>query len=91
MAVEETFNICQAGSNFQLIEVDTASAAPARELSFDLRFQAGTEGDIVCEFLEDVIEFIETTVAAETDTEATIPEEVKIDQKLLDACEGITP
>ena len=42
----------------------------------------------MCEFLVDVIEFIGTTIAVETDTEATLPEELKVDQKLLAACES---
>ena len=42
----------------------------------------------MCDFLADVVEFIETTIAAETDTEETLPEELKVDQKLLAACES---
>ena len=83
-----TISLCKVGSNFQLTEVDPTSNGPARELSFNLRFQTDTEGSIVCECLADVVEFIETTIAAETDTEETLPEELKVDQKLLAACES---
>lgn len=85
--VQETWNICKAGSNFQLIEMDPSSST-ARELSFSLKFQASTEGDIFCTFLENVVEFIETTVNDATDTEAAIPGELEVDQKLLQKCEG---
>ena len=84
---KRTISLCQVGSNFQLTEIDPTSSDPARELSFNLRFQTDTEGSIVCEFLADVVEFIETTIAVETDTEASLPEELKVDQKLLAACE----
>ena len=83
-----TLRLCKVGSNFQLTEFDPTSNGPARELAFNLRFQTNTEGSIVCEFLVDVIEFIGTTIAVETDTEATLPEELKVDQKLLAACES---
>lgn len=85
---EERYTICKVGSSFQLIEVDPYSNTPARELSFDLQFQADTNGDIFCEFLEGVVEFIETVVNVETDTEVAAPAELEVDEKLLAACEG---
>ena len=68
--------------------MDPASTSPARELSFSLKFQADTQGDIFCQFLEDVIEFIEAAVNIATDSEAAIPGELEVDQKLLEACKA---
>lgn len=86
--IEETYTICKAGSNYQLIEVDPSNNGPARELSFSLKFEAAPVSDLICTFMEDVIEFIETAVSAETDTEGALPEEIKLDQKALDACQS---
>ena len=73
---------------FQLTEVDPTSNGPARELSFSLGFQTDTRGFIVRKLLADVVEFIETTIVLQTDTEETLPEELKVDQKLLAAYES---
>ncbi|KAF2093594.1 hypothetical protein NA57DRAFT_81096 [Rhizodiscina lignyota] len=86
--IRDTFTVCKAGSHFQLIEFDPSSKGATRELSFSLKFQADTQGDIQCHFLEDVLEFIETEFNVATDTEGYLPDEVKIDDKLLEECEG---
>ncbi|KAL9084424.1 MAG: hypothetical protein Q9165_008062 [Trypethelium subeluteriae] len=83
-----TFTICNVGSHFQIVEFDPTNKGPAREISFDLKFQRDSSEDFICQFLENVVEFIEVAVNVETDTETAIPEEIKIDEKLLDACKG---
>nr|POE94485.1 hypothetical protein CFP56_16725 [Quercus suber] len=88
--ISQTMTICKVGSNFQLIEVDPISGAATRELSFSLRYKDEATGSILCQFLEDVIEFIEATVNIITDTEEAIPEELVVDQELLDSCEKYT-
>lgn len=82
--VAETYTLCKVGSNFQLIEYSGLS--PLRELSFSLTFKA--DEDIICTFLEDVLEFIEETVSVGTDTEEALPAELEVDQKLLAECQG---
>lgn len=85
----ETVSLCKAGSNFQLIEVDpTAGSKSARELSFSLTFHLDSGDDFLCDWLENAVEFVETVVSVETDTEAAVPEELAVDQKLLEACKG---
>jgi hypothetical protein len=60
----------------------------ARELAFNLRYQEGTDSDIACEFIEGVLEFLEVELNVFTDTEFAIPEELGIDEALLNSCEG---
>ena len=86
----ETFNLCQAGSNFQLIEVGASNTKAPRELSFSLQFHLDSQDDFLCQWLEGAVEFIEATVNVETDSEAAIPGELEVDQKLLDECKGIS-
>lgn len=76
-----------AGSNFQLIEVDPASSSGS-ELSFSLQYHLDSTDEFFCAWLENAVKFIEPAVAVETDTEAAVPEEFAIDQKLLEACQG---
>lgn len=86
--VSESCSICKVGSNFQLIEIDPMSNSSTSELSFNLRFQANTDGDIICQFLIDLLDFIETVVNVETDTEELEPDELKIDDELLKLCQN---
>jgi len=93
----QTFTNCKAASFWQLSTSDSnpdpsgsGDVTPANEFAFDLGFVVDPDADFSCKFVEDIVEFLETTVNAATDTEAAIPGELKIDDELLKACEGAT-
>ncbi|MCJ1228862.1 hypothetical protein MMC12_005525 [Toensbergia leucococca] len=83
----ETISLYNAGSNFQLIEVDPASNS-ARELSFSLQFHLDSKRDFFCDWLTDAADFVEAAVNVETNTEVAVPGGLKVDQKLLEACQS---
>lgn len=76
--------LCSVGGHYQLIEIDPIGNA-TRELAFGLEFDKDPSGDILCDFMMGVLNFLEINLNKYAPE--NIGWEIDLDEKLYELCQ----